>query len=654
MDYLLAYKYDLNSTINLEKEGLPFENDVLPNWVKTFCPDTVKHFRDTPLFTWSPGYEIPFPTLHTSESAMLTTCMLRVVDTAARRANVKWMLQAGSLLGAALHGGPIPWDDDADILIDINGKEEFFKSLAVLSSEMGVNLQFPFMNNAHKLFDANTPSTLYYPELHWPFIDIFFYDAHPKSSSICELAIDGTLRMGEYCMETSRVFPLRKYFFGGVHLPGPWDRTLMKERYDFNKCMLPRGNHRLQYGGWNHASVLDCCRLSEILPFIKTVFSQTTNLEYEYLMVGSQVSHVSVFSSNSREVLLTAIPDSKNKNGFVRTASHVDHRTKWSMVAPDCIACASKEWHIPAEDRAIWSRGSTKNGIGAKLTSEIHNLNYVEIDNTNSASCLATSNLNIVNFNAQRGTDWMTLAHMIRGTHQDLNADIIILNEMDIGMARTGNVHTACLLANALQMNYAWGLEFVELTNGNNEEQESTKGRTNLLGLHGNAILSKCPFDDRSAKIVRDKLLSEFYSNKPSFTNANGYEKRLGGRMGLFINVLLGSNNSSLTVGSLHKLESKESILKVKELLHHRSVIMGGDEKGEHCTAMGVPPANKVEQPTVPVVPSCHFHETRKHQGDRLCSNMVSSNFTVHMPCKHGYILSDHAILSLHLTLSKS
>jgi len=95
-------------------------------------------------------------------------------------------------------------------------------------------------------------------------------------------------------------------------------------------------------------------------------------------------------------------------------------------------------------------------------------------------------------------------------------ADVIVLNEVDWGLKRTDYRNVARELAAALQMNYAFGVEFVEvdpLTLGTEtlEGETSTdkpkmvqtlavdKGRT--LGLHGTAILSRFPL--RNVRIMR-------------------------------------------------------------------------------------------------------------------------------------------------------
>jgi hypothetical protein len=47
---------------------------------------------------------------------------------------------------------------------------------------------------------------------------------------------------------------------------------------------------------------------------------------------------------------------------------------------------------------------------------------------------------------------------------------IIILNEMDIGMVRTYQQHMTWQMAYSLGMNFAWVLEFVELTIGDKQD----------------------------------------------------------------------------------------------------------------------------------------------------------------------------------------
>lgn len=90
-------------------------------------------------------------------------------------------------------------------------------------------------------------------------------------------------------------------------------------------------------------------------------------------------------------------------------------------------------------------------------------------------------------------------------------ADVIVLNEVDWGLKRTDYRNVAMELAAALRMNYAYGVEFVEvdpIALGTEEfEEVSNEDRTKLKtqiavdksryrGLHGTAILSRFPLQN--------------------------------------------------------------------------------------------------------------------------------------------------------------
>ena len=72
--------------------------------------------------------------------------------------------------------------------------------------------------------------------------------------------------------------------------------------------------------------------------------------------------------------------------------------------------------------------------------------------------------------------------------------DVVLLSEVDHGMARTGQRHTTEAVAAALGMAYAFGVEFHELGLGGPTELHFCTDDTNALGWHGNAILSSAPF----------------------------------------------------------------------------------------------------------------------------------------------------------------
>ncbi len=88
-------------------------------------------------------------------------------------------------------------------------------------------------------------------------------------------------------------------------------------------------------------------------------------------------------------------------------------------------------------------------------------------------------------------------------------ADVIILNEVDWGMKRTEYRHIAADLAEHLGMNYAFGVQFVELSPVQLSQEPNHAGAVeneilNLVkvdparykGLHGIAILSRFPLEN--------------------------------------------------------------------------------------------------------------------------------------------------------------
>ncbi|WP_224701130.1 endonuclease/exonuclease/phosphatase family protein [Devosia aquimaris] len=70
------------------------------------------------------------------------------------------------------------------------------------------------------------------------------------------------------------------------------------------------------------------------------------------------------------------------------------------------------------------------------------------------------------------------------------DVDIVLLSEVDNGMARTGQRHTAAEIAAGLTMGHAYGVEFLELDLGAANELAYCVDDFNSRGFHGNALLS--------------------------------------------------------------------------------------------------------------------------------------------------------------------
>ena len=130
------------------------------------------------------------------------------------------------------------------------------------------------------------------------------------------------------------------------------------------------------------------------------------------------------------------------------------------------------------------------------------------------------------------------------------NPAVVLLSEMDSGMARTGQRNTTAEMARQLGMHYAYGVEFFEMDLGGPTERQFCKDDFNASGWHGNAILSAAPFE-KLALFRLDQDGRWFCTGPGSF--ADPEQPRMGGRMA--IAAIVQTQKGPLCVVSTH-LES--------------------------------------------------------------------------------------------------
>ena len=119
--------------------------------------------------------------------------------------------------------------------------------------------------------------------------------------------------------------------------------------------------------------------------------------------------------------------------------------------------------------------------------------------------------------------------------------DVVLLTEVDKGMARSGNCHPLSRLAGRLGHAFAYGVEFVELGIGNDSERMATGEAENTEGFHGNAVTSALPLS-RPFLIRLDAVGGWFRPERG--------QPRIGGRMAIGGQVLLGERR--VAVVSVH------------------------------------------------------------------------------------------------------
>jgi endonuclease/exonuclease/phosphatase family metal-dependent hydrolase len=104
--------------------------------------------------------------------------------------------------------------------------------------------------------------------------------------------------------------------------------------------------------------------------------------------------------------------------------------------------------------------------------------------------------LKAVQWNVEHG-NWYEQVERALLTHPQLaNADLLMFNEIDLGMARAGNRDVTSDLAAALGLHAAWAPLFLETTPGRDDDPAMAAGRSNQESLFGLAVLSRHPIGE--------------------------------------------------------------------------------------------------------------------------------------------------------------
>src|SRR5262245_898164 len=151
----------------------------------------------------------------------------------------------------------------------------------------------------------------------------------------------------------------------------------------------------------------------------------------------------------------------------------------------------------------------------------------------------AARSLKILSWNIERGLQKAGIGEAIERE----KPDICILQEVDLNAQRTERRNVAEDLARMFQLNYAFGIEF----------QELGQGSGTAPAYHGQAVLSAFPI--RSSYILRFSHQSNFWQPRWYLPNWSAFQRRLGGRMALVVEIDAGEE--TLVVYNVH-LESRE------------------------------------------------------------------------------------------------
>jgi endonuclease/exonuclease/phosphatase family metal-dependent hydrolase len=123
----------------------------------------------------------------------------------------------------------------------------------------------------------------------------------------------------------------------------------------------------------------------------------------------------------------------------------------------------------------------------------------------------------VVNWNINRGLQLQGVIDFLSSAE----ADIILLQESDLNARRTHRVNVAREIAQKLRMNYVFGREFQELTQGSRASP----------AYHGQATLSRWPLSN--ARILRFQKQSNFWRPHWFLPDIEPFQERIGGRLAL-------------------------------------------------------------------------------------------------------------------------
>lgn len=160
--------------------------------------------------------------------------------------------------------------------------------------------------------------------------------------------------------------------------------------------------------------------------------------------------------------------------------------------------------------------------------------------------------LKLLVWNINRGLQLSAITDAIqRGEH-----DVCIFQEVDLNARRTHRSNVAEELARRFKLNYVFGAEFQELSQGSRSSP----------AYHGQATLTGLPI--RSQRILRFTHQTDYWKPRWYLPNWTVFQRRMGGRMALVVD--LNVDGKTLVIYNAH-LESKISeegrLLQLEEIL---------------------------------------------------------------------------------------
>ena len=194
-----------------------------------------------------------FKDVLTKEQSTKSVELLKTVDKLLKPSKVDYIIDGGTLIGATLHGGRIPWDDDLDIYIKEEDEEEFKRIISNNKSGLRV---VPSYNGLYLKVVKLTP---------WPFIDVGLLTSN--STHMWEKRIKEK-KYSHHVYRKEWLFPPKRTSYDGVNVNTANDPiSFLSSRFGknwHNNCVYANWDHtkekiRHKYIGDGNAKVTIPC-----------------------------------------------------------------------------------------------------------------------------------------------------------------------------------------------------------------------------------------------------------------------------------------------------------------------------------------------------------------------------------------------------------
>ncbi len=219
---------------------------------------------------------------------------------------------------------------------------------------------------------------------------------------------------------------------------------------------------------------------------------------------------------------------------------------------------------------------------------------------------IGVDSFRILSWNIERGFQLPKIVDFLRTTP----ADLLLLQEVDLNARRTRRRDIANELGLALKLNYAFGMEFQELSEGSAANP----------AYHGMATLTRWPL--LRARIIRFRDQSAFWTPRWFVPDVPLFQRRLGGRIALVAETVIHSRKvvsynvhlESRGNDALRLRQLNEVLADCRSYVDQATLVIGGDfnlHAGDGDTARALRDGGFHDAVRLPECPTTTAHHPR-------------------------------------------